>query len=340
MKSILSTNQKAKKRIVLGLIMLLAPVLFLAGYAYRPTEDRVVETTVYIPRGTGFLEAVDILDRAGMVKHKPCFILLAKLKRVADSLKAGEYDLSTALSPNEIINKLHKGEVKIRRITIPEDYTVKQIADRLVAEGLVTEVSFMSLATDPDFLASLGIDAPSTEGYLFPDTYKFNRGMVEQEVIRMMVSRFREKVTPEMIARAKQLGMTPTEFVTLASLIGKETGREEEKDRISAVFHNRLKRGMRLQSDPTAVYRLDAYRNSVTRKDLDNDTPYNTYKIKGLPPGPIANPGIDSLRAALNPASVKALYFVSKNDGTHIFSSNLAEHAQAVLKYQIKRKKE
>jgi UPF0755 protein len=244
------------------------------------------------------------------------------------------------MTPWKITDNLAKGKIKIRPVTIPEDFTLKQIADRLVAEELVSEESFLGVTTDPIFLASLDIDAASAEGYLYPDTYEFNRGMTTREIVRVMVNQFRKKVTPQMIERAKALGMTTTKFVTLASLIGKESGDEEEKSQISAVFHNRLKKGMRLQSDPTAVYSLNEYRSIVKRKDLDNDTPYNTYKIRGLPPGPIANPGIDSLQAALNPASVNYLYFVSKNDGTHIFSSNLAAHAQAVLKYQIKRKKE
>jgi UPF0755 protein len=156
--------------------------------------------------------------------------------------------------------------------------------------------------------------------------------------MRIMVNQFWKKVTPEMIKRAEEMDMTPSEFVTLASIIGKETGYKEEKKFVSAVFHNRLKKGIRLQSDPTAIYDLKQYSYTVKRRHLDIDSPYNTYKINGLPPGPIANPGIDSLRAALDPAPVNYLYFVSNNDGTHQFSSTLIAHKQAVLKYQIKRK--
>jgi UPF0755 protein len=340
MKAILFLNQRAKKWIALGVVLLLIGCVFLFGYAKRPIDDRAVVATIYIPRGTGFFEIVNILDQAGMVKNKRFFIILALLKGVSSSIKYGEYELATSMSPWEITDKLAKGDIKIHPVTIPEDFTLKQIADRLVAEELVSEESFLSVTTDPVFLASLDIDADSAEGYLYPDTYFFNRGMTTREIVRVMVNRFREKVTPQMIERAKALGMTTTGFVTLASLIGKETGYKEEKAQVSAVFHNRLKKGMRLQSDPTAVYSLNAYRSVVKRKDLDNDTPYNTYKIPGLPLGPIANPGIDSLQAALYPKPVNYLYFVSKNDGTHIFSSNLAAHAQAVLKYQNKRKKE
>lgn len=340
MKVILSLNQRRKKWIAPGIALLLLFSLFLINYANRPMDHQPAKATVYIPKGSSFLAIVDILDQAGMVKHKPLFILLARFKGAASSIKPGEYELATSMSPVEIIDKLFKGEIKVRRVTIPEDFTLKQIADLLVQENLVGEKDFISVTTDPAFLASLDIDAESAEGYLYPETYDFYRGMVTQEIVRIMVKQFRKKVTPEMIERARVMGMTPTEFVTLASLIGKETGHKEEKDKISAVFHNRLKKGMRLQSDPTTVYQLDAYRNVVRRKDLDNNTPYNTYKIQGLPPGPIANPGIDSLQAALYPAPARDLFFVSKNDGTHIFSSNLAAHAQAVIKYQIKRKKE
>lgn len=340
MKTILFLSQRTKKRIALGIVLFVVFTLFLFGYAKRPIDGRSARATVYIPKGTGFMEIVDILDQAGLVRNKTLFVLLVLVKGTAGSIKAGEYELATSMSPYEITGKLYRGEIKIHQVTIPEDFTLKQISDRLVAEKLVSEENFLNVTTDPIFLASLNINARSAEGYLYPDTYKFTRNMGAREIVRIMVNRFREKVTPEMIRRAKKLGMTTTEFVTLASLIGKETGYEEEKYKISAVFHNRLKRGMRLQSDPTTVYRFDAYRSVVKRKDLNNDTPYNTYKIRGLPPGPIANPGIESLQAALYPASGHHLYFVSKNDGTHIFSPNLAAHTQAVLKYQIKRKKE
>lgn len=340
MKVILSLKQRAKKWIALGIALPLLFCIFLISYAIRPIDDRAAVATVYIPKGSSFLAIVNILDQAGMVKHKPLFILLAGLKGAAGSIKPGEYDLTTSMSPWEITGKLAKGKIKIRRVTIPEDFTLKQIADLLVAEGLVSEESFLGVTTDPAFLASLNIDAGSAEGYLYPDTYNLYRGMTTQEIVRGMVNRFRDKVTPQMAERAKALGMTTTEFVTLASIIGKETGHKEEKDKVSAVFHNRLKKGMRLQSDPTAIYSLTEYRHIVRRKHLENDTPYNTYRIKGLPPGPIANPGIDSLQAALNPTAVNYLYFVSNNDGTHKFSSNLAAHTQAVLKYQNKRKKE
>jgi UPF0755 protein len=333
-------NKPTRQWVAASLLFLLIGGLLLYIYARTPIDDRAVVKTVFIPRGAGFFEIVGILDQAGMVKQKPLFILLTVLKGGARQMKAGEYELATSLSPCGVVNKLVRGEIKIYKVTIPEDYTLKQIADRLVAERLVTEESFFGVATDPVFLASLNIDAPSAEGYLYPDTYEFNRNMTARDIVKAMINQFRKKITPQMMDRAKERGMTTNEWVTLASLIGKETGHREEKDNVSAVFHNRLKRGMRLQSDPTAIYSLTGYQAIVRRKHLNNDTPYNTYKIMGLPPGPIANPGVDSLQAALYPAPVNYLYFVAVNDGTHKFSSTLAAHSQAVLKYQIKRKKE
>jgi UPF0755 protein len=320
--------------------LLLAPVLVLVVYAHRPIDNRTLDTTIYIPRGAGFFEIVDILDQAGMVKQKSLFVLLTLLKGGARQIKAGEYDLATSMSSFDVLDKLIRGEIKFHKVTIPEDYTLKQIADRLVAEHLVSEENFIRVATDPVFLASLNIAAASAEGYLYPDTYHFNRNMRTQEIVETMIRQFWKKITPQMMDRAKELGMTTTQMVALASLIGKETGYKEEKAKVSAVFHNRLKKGMRLQSDPTAIYSLTDYQSVVRRKHLDTDTPYNTYKIMGLPPGPIANPGIDSLLAALYPAPVNYLYFVSNNDGTHQFTTTFAAHTQAVLKYQIKRKKE
>lgn len=198
----------------------------------------------------------------------------------------------------------------------------------------------MSLSTDAKFLASFGIEGANAEGYLYPDTYLFDKSMNAKDIMKIMVNQFRKMFTLKMQKRAEELGMTMPQIITLASLIGKESGYKDEKPLVSAVFHNRLKKRMKLQCDPTAVYDLKNFTGTITRKHLMRNTPYNTYRIDGLPPGPIANPAIDSLQAALYPAPVNYLYFVSNNDGSHQFSSNLSAHNNAVLKYQIKRKKE
>jgi len=179
----------------------------------------------------------------------------------------------------------------------------------------------------------LNIEAESIEGYLFPDTYHFNRSMNTRRIMNKMVDTFWQKMTPSMIRRANQMGLSVHKLVTMASIIGKESGSALEKPSVAAVFYNRLKRGMPLQSDPTAVYDMDDFEGKIFRSHLKRNSPYNTYRIKGLPPGPIANPGLDSLKATLFPSSVDYLYFVSKKDGTHHFSSSLVEHNQAVNRY-------
>ena len=311
--------------------------LSLLYYAESPQVDLHTAHTVDIPNGTSFYKIVDILHEKGLVKHRSLFYLLALSQNAARHIRAGEYELADSMSPLEILRKLLRGEIKDYPVTFPEDITLREVVARLTACKLADEKTFMDIASDREFLASLGIEGAGLEGFLYPDTYLFNRSMETREIIMKMVSQFWKRVTPEMRNRAKELGFTITEFVSLASIIGKESGDKEEKLLISAVFHNRLKKGMKLQSDPTAVYNLNNFNGIIKRSHLRNDTPYNTYRISGLPPGPIANPGIDSLRAALYPAQVNYLYFVSKKDGTHHFSADFAAHNEAISTYQAKK---
>jgi UPF0755 protein len=280
------------------------------------------------------------LEEAGLVKHKYLFYGLVIVRNAHRQIRAGEYEMSASMSPMNVINKLVKGDIIVYKVTIPEDFTVKEIAARLTSDRLVDEKLFLSLAKDTKLLSELDIDGRSVEGYLYPETYYLDKSMGAKAIIETMVTQFRKRFTPAMEKREKELGMTLHDVVTLASLIGKETGHEEEKPQVSAVFHNRLRKKMKLQSDPTSVYDLEPFPGAVKKKHLLRKSPYNTYIIDGLPPGPIANPAIDSLRAALYPASVNYLYFVSNNDGSHNFSSSLSAHNRAVIKYQIDRKKE
>jgi UPF0755 protein len=246
------------------------------------------------------------------------------------------------MSPYRIIDKLARGDIKYYQVTLPEDLTVSEVADRLATSRLIDRQEFMDLAEDRAFLASLDIAGGSAEGYLFPDTYRLDRSMTTRDIMERLIRQFWTEITPDMRQRAAEMDLTISEWVTLASMIGKETGKGEEKPLVSAVFHNRLRLGMKLQSDPTAVYRLDRKGDAVRtvlRSHLAADTPHNTYRIKGLPPGPIANPGLDSLRAALFPAPVDFLYFVARNDGTHHFSTTFEMHNQAISKYQNSRQK-
>jgi len=315
-------------------LLFLAAALTILKSPVDRDDNRVI---VEIPRGASFTAAVSILSDAGLIKHKTLFYSLAKLKNAQTRIRAGEYELSTSMSPAHILEKMIRGEVVDYPVVIPEGFDVRMIASRLAEEKLISEETFLKLTRDRAFLSSLGIDAASAEGYLFPDTYTFTKKMGEKEIIRTMVSRFKEKVTPAMYRKAADKGLSEKEFITLASLIEKEAKLKSERPLISAVFHNRLARGMKLQCDPTAVYDLKGFEGTIKRSHLRRRSPYNTYVIHGLPPGPIASPGIESLMAAINPAPVNYIYFVAKNDGSHHFSSDLRSHTQAVSRYQNKK---
>ncbi len=255
-------------------------------------------------------------------------------------IRAGEYEFSTSTPPTLILEKLVRGEIKGYQVTIPEGFNIYQVTQVLVENKLVQEKELLNAATDAEILAELNIQGPSAEGYLFPETYNFTRSMSAKDIITQMVNQFWKKITPEMTERSEELGMPIQKMVILASMIEKEAKIKDEKPLISAVFHNRLRKHMRLQCDPTAVYGLRNFEGSILKSHLRRKSPYNTYVILGFPIGPIANPGIDSILAALYPAAVDYLYFVSRNDGSHQFSSNLARHNTAVTKFRLNRGKE
>jgi UPF0755 protein len=304
-------------------------------YAKSPIEPGSASSVVVdIPTGSSFLKATKILERSGLVKNRPLFYSLAMVKNASRSIRAGEYEISTDLTPSGLIDKLLRGEVKRYRVTIHEDFNLREVASRLNEFKMLDEKAFFGLASDESFLNSMGILANSVEGYLYPDTYLLNRSMTTRQIIRMMVTRFWTKITPEMINQAAERGLSLHEFVTFASLVGRETGYKAEKPLVAAVFHNRIKRRIPLQSDPTTVYDLENFDGRVLRSHYRRDSPYNTYQIRGLPPGPIGNPGLDSFLAVLNPADVDYLYFVSQKDGTHFFSSTLEEHNRAVRRFR------
>jgi UPF0755 protein len=299
-------------------------------------QDEIV--TVYIPRGTPFSQVVNLLDEKGLIRSRLFFRAMGYFYNAPRQIKAGEYEFSRALPQGEILRKLVDGDVKKHTVVVPEGFTVRLIAARLAANGLVDEKEFLRLARDREFLATLKIPAPSAEGFLFPDTYNFDRTMDARMILKTMSDRFWVKVTGAMIEKARAQGLGLKEWVTLASIIEKETGRKEEMPLVSAVFHNRLRIKMPLQSDPTVIYGIENFDGNLTRRHLERQNPYNSYLNRGLPPGPICNPGMDALTAALNPAPVEYFYFVSRNDGSHQFSATLAEHSRAVRKYQIIRK--
>ena len=234
-----------------------------------------------------------------------------------------------------MLDRLVAGDVVKIRITIPEGFTLREIASRVAANGVGTAGQFLQAANAPERLKKLGIPGESLEGYLFPETYTVTGTTSVDEVVRAMVLQFERQLTAELLLAARQRGLDRHALVTLASIVQKEAGNVAEMPLIAAVFHNRLRKGMRLQADPTVIYGIAGFDGNLTRRHLETPTPYNTYTQSGLPPGPIASPGLAALRAAAMPASSNALYFVARGDGRHEFSSTLEAHSRAVRRYQL-----
>lgn len=333
------------KRIFFGLFLFLLAGGMAAGwavhdlrrYARAPMGESAEEKRVSIRRGRGFEGVLADLEAAGIVRDPLRFRLLARWRGFDRRIKAGEYRLSAAMTPLQLLQDLAEGRVVQLRLTIPEGFTLRQIARAAEEAGLVPAENFIAVAEDAAFAEERGIPADTLEGYLFPDTYFFPPSASARDIAGALLDRFQAVFREEWRVRAEEMGFSVHEIVTLASIIERETGAPEERPRIASVFHNRLRIGMRLQSDPTVIYGLAEFDGNLTRKHLNTPTAYNTYQMGGLPPGPIANPGAASLEAALFPLETKDLYFVSRGDGTHVFSRNLRDHNRAVRKYQLGR---
>lgn len=303
---------------------------FLAG----PCGRRQVEKIVVIKPGQNLRTFLDTLHADGIVDSPFKMRLLARIAGYDRRIQAGEYRLSAAMQPRQLLDILARGKVLLHKLTIPEGYTQHQIALAFERSELGSAGAFLKAAANKALLKRYGIEAPTAEGYLFPDTYFFEKGVRPQKVVETMIRRFWETFNVRWRARARAMGLKVQQVVILASIIEKETADTAERPLIASVFYNRLKRRMRLESDPTVIYALKDFDGHLTRKDLNTPTPYNTYRRRGLPAGPIANPGAAALKAALYPAHTDFLYFVAKHDGTHQFSVSLEAHRQAVRKYQ------
>ncbi len=302
---------------------------------YAPASRLPALRLVSVPKGVSFRAAAEVLEKAGVIQSAGNFVIAARLTGAYKTIQAGEYELNAAAAPKEILDMLVKGKVKNYRVQVPEGFDINAIAAAVKEAGLIQdEAQFRERAMDKKFAGKLGFEGEGLEGYLFPDTYAFTKDMTIDEMLTRMAGRFKEVYYKEIDPEARKRGMSMKKLVTLASIIEKETGAREERPLISAVFHNRLKKGIKLQSDPTVIYAIKGFDGNLTKKQLLTKTAYNTYAIYGLPPGPIASPGKASLMAALNPAGEDYLYFVSRNDGTHYFSKSLKEHNQAVNLYQ------
>jgi UPF0755 protein len=327
----------------LGIAAVLVAAVLLAGGAYRlrqalePVDAEAEPVLFDVPGGATLKAIARQLESQGLVRNAVAVELLARYRELDSALRAGEYWLSPAFSPDEILDVLARGQVATYELVIPEGFTAAMIAERIEAAGLGDAAEFLAWARDPASAAHHGVEGTGLEGYLFPETYRLPHGLGARETAAVLVNHFLA-VWREIEARAREQRLSMRDVVTLASIIEKETGAEAERPLIAAVFRNRLERGMRLETDPTVIYGIPDFDGNLRRRDLENaDNPYNTYKIEALPPGPIASPGRESLFAVVEPADVDYLFFVSRNDGTHRFSRTYREHELAVNEFQKRR---
>ena len=332
------------KRVVIGTAGLVALVALLAamwGYLlmerpYKGYSD--AETFVEIVPGSNPQSMGRALADAGVVDNPTAFRIAVWLEGAGRRLQAGEYRFDAPLTPRGVVDKIVRGDVFLRPVTFREGLTIRQMAVIFEEKGFGTQRELVAAASKPGAIRKLDPQAPDLEGYLFPDTYTLPRRTTADELVARMVSRFEMSLTPETRQQAAARGLSVRELVTLASLVEKETAKAEERPLVAAVYANRLKVGMGMQCDPTVIYALERagrYTGNLTRADLLFDSPYNTYRYAGLPPGPIAAPGQASLEAAAHPADVPYLYFVSRNDGTHAFATTLDEHNRNVDQFQV-----
>ncbi len=301
-----------------------------------PGGNRVI--TFQVERGKSLREIAIELQKAGIISSARYFAWLGRKKGMEKRVQAGEYELSSNWYPMRILNTFATGKIIERRFTVPEGMTLRQIARKLDREGVVNEAAFITAATDTSVMT--GRQAPGArnlEGVLFPDTYAYTSGDNARDIVRMMYSRFEKIFMPMWKTRKAKLNLKPYEAIIMASMVEKETAVRDERAIVAGVFINRLRKGIRLMSDPTVIYGIPNFNGNLTRADLQRPSPYNTYLKDGLPPGPICNPGRESLRAALHPARTDALYFVARGDGKHHFSNTLREHNDAVKRYQKRR---
>ncbi|NOY44937.1 MAG: endolytic transglycosylase MltG [Deltaproteobacteria bacterium] len=307
-----------------------AAVWFATGMT-RPRPLGAAELTV--PRGATARAVAGMLAGAGVFPHPWVARAAVALWSDPRALKAGTYRFEEPVSPAGVLAAVEAGRVALVRVVLPEGLTAREMARILGRAGITDPDRFEALCYEPGSAERWELPGPTLEGYLFPDTYEMAPGLAPESVVDALVARFRQVVEElEPLARARALGLR--EWVTLASIVEKETGVPEERPLVAAVFWNRLARGMRLESDPTVIYGIPGFDGNLTREHLRTDHPYNTYVRRGLPPGPVANPGRASLEAVVRPARVPYLYFVSRNDGTHVFSTTYEEHRRWVRQYQ------
>lgn len=312
-------------------------IVILYNYGNTPSSSNVAERVVEIKPGMTLRQVSNFLAERELLDEPNAFVLYTYFQGKQNQIQAGEYRFSPSMPPWKILDSLTSGTAILYTVTIPEGYRITEIAELLEKKGLANKEKFITETHNKELMEALQIPSDSSlEGYLYPETYKFSKGAGAAKIVHTLVNTFKKRVQkPELMQQVKAGKLTFHEIITLASLIEKETGLGSERKRISSVFHNRLSRKMRLQTDPTVIYAMVNFNGNIRKKDLSIDSPYNTYKHFGLPPGPIASPGLDSIRAAMEPDRSDFLYFVSRKDGSHQFSTNYEDHTRAVNKYQL-----
>ena len=345
----MTRRRKRSRRSLLLLALPFVPAgLMVAGWLAWRHETRAVTLAagapavkLVVPPGSSAGAIGRKLEALGLVRHPLLFVALVRARGVGGHLKAGEYALEGPLSLEGMVDVIARGEVVRHDVTIPEGRTLEETA-ALVGEAGIDVAEFLAAARDPAPIRDLDAESTDLEGYLFPDTYHVPLASDPARVlVQRMLQRFREVVEPE-LTRIEKKGLTVREVVILASLVELETAAVEERPRIAAVFLNRLERRMLLQTDPTVIYALKRegrWDGNIRRRDLEMDSPYNTYRHAGLPPGPIGSPGREAILAVVDPLETRELYFVSRNDGTHHFSETLKEHNRAVDRFQRRRRR-
>ena len=293
-----------------------------------------VPAEVRVESGDSLASVTRKLREQKVITNGWFFALWARVRGAEKRIHQGLYRFDSGVAPREVLERLITGKGVFLSVTVPEGLTVKEIAVLLGKMQIADKEKFLTEAANPRLLANFGLQDKGLEGYLFPSTYHFTPATAEKDIIITMVEQFRKVSQPVLAQRPSSMRLTSHEILTLASIIEKETGVHEERALVSAVFHNRIKQQMPLQSDPTVIYGIKDFNGNLTRKDLQDANPYNTYRIAALPPGPICNPSVASIKAALQPANAPYLYFVSKNDGTHLFSETIEAHNRAVKTYQ------
>ncbi|OPZ60861.1 MAG: putative aminodeoxychorismate lyase [Deltaproteobacteria bacterium ADurb.Bin510] len=318
----------------LKLTLALAALVLLMGYAYlnrqSDAELPAAGVKVTIEPGSSLFTIARQLEAAGVIADARCFSLVAIMTGKMRKLQAGTYEFKEPLRPGAVLEILTSGKVMYYKLTIPEGANIYDIADMVAASGRISRREFLAAALSPATARRFGIDAPSMEGFLYPETYYLTDDTDTLKLMERMVAQFRDFYPPAYQERARVLGLSTLEVITLASMIEKEAVDPADKPLISSVFHNRLKQNMRLQSDPTAVYGIPDFKGRIYPRHLRRQSAYNTYRHRGLPPGPICNPDRDSIKAALYPTASPYLYFVATGGGRHTFTTSLEDHNRAV----------